>query len=521
MKRYGRTLLSLLAAASFSIVAYAQQSSNGFRETLKARFDSQAVTFEFRGPDHQLTQDIPFKVTVLADADPDLMAKLRQHFEDGIPAPGFTELGLWPNAIQFTLDDGVRMIGQTKFGVYWSPAHTAFAWEATMVVSVPGERVIKARPTFKQNNQPMNIKVSAESHWPAGLQRAILLSLLVIVAAVLLVTPARVLPLFLISVIAGVMAYLAVPAGFDDWRWFAAIVPVLGAVIAGFSRRTLLELLLPERQSGHVRREVQRGLTQDQETPRRSWLRVLFMQPIRDPGNRTQAKPPDVAPAPPILIAPEAPVPPPAAAQTTDAPDASAATPAVPAVAAIAPVVTQAPAIVPTVATIKPAAARSGDGGALERYKTVADGIVAATEHRAQWQLVLGGATGVAAVVFLLRATVTFGDAAIIAPPTDGSLMPLLVRVLPYLLCFTALLLAAGFLLRQYRASLDDFRHFIRNQRLRESQVVAVTAALSLTNPDEAVTKTIQILAWGEASAGGDRESSGRNAAADKEKPEA
>jgi hypothetical protein len=140
----------------------------------------------------------------------------------------------------------------------------------------------------------------------------------------------------------------------------------------------------------------------------------------------------------------------------------------------------------------------------LDPFDHRATEMVNEATGRARWQLVLGGGSGLAALVFLVSVGATIGRSPVLGADTSDRLAPVVVAFLPFLLCFGCLLLAAAFLLRQYRASLDDARHFERSQRLRESQRAAINAAQALESPTEQAKKVIEILGWGEAKTGGD-----------------
>lgn len=132
----------------------------------------------------------------------------------------------------------------------------------------------------------------------------------------------------------------------------------------------------------------------------------------------------------------------------------------------------------------------------IETFRMRSQQVLIATLHRARWQLVVGLATGFSAVVFLVAATAPISTA-IVRSPEPAAAMPVVVGVIPYVLGFSCLVVTAAFLVRQYRSTLDDARHFEAALRLRESQAAAMGLAHELTG-EAAVKKKIEILAWPE-----------------------
>lgn len=531
-------LLSCLAAA---VPVGAQGTIDVTRQELEK--DLRGATFEVRGPDNPLEEDVPFVVTVLAEA-PSTAHRLEERTPDGRAAEGFTQLDVWNEAVHFHEGEkhlgsyacslrktaesssgrsavGVRQIGPVRFGLYGTPLGTSVAWQATMVLSGSGRYSIDAIPMLASTPTKLPLVVDVESHWPDSLTRALFVSIAVIAAGMLLVVPPRVLALLVLSLtIAGVARYAAPMVPPIKYLPVLAVALTVLCTVSWLKGRTLLNLMLGARESGAVgderprRKTVEREIrtppvrkpaepkVPQQETPETQAQNVVAQPPAPPEANAEEERPVRGLPA--------------WIAKAIDWATAVARGIHAAIIRLRGPVkeehvlakqeeskrVTEVEPPSPVAPPSPPPAPEPRqlpDPAALTQYKKVADGIVAAAEHRAQWQLVVGGAAGLAAVLFLLTMSVTFGDAAIVAPSKGESMAPLVVRLLPYLLCFASLLLASAFLLRQYRSSLDDFRYFIRSQRLRESQVVAFEAARFLKDDDDVARKTIDILAWGEA----------------------
>ncbi|HET8773246.1 MAG TPA: hypothetical protein VFP80_05625 [Thermoanaerobaculia bacterium] len=504
---------------------------------------------EIVGPEHAPSPDVPFVVTVVAANAPDgVVRELESHFMRAAAPSGFGPLDAWPTAIDYSGSDAVRQVGQTQFGLYTSPLRKSVAWQTKLMLVGSSACKVVAKPSFNSIPKSTSLMMSLNSHWSPSLNRAIALASLVIICALLLVAQSIILRALLGGVALPIMwqvipdDLIALPyldvVWLREWRWLAPEMLAGILLVSMLSKKPLLDWLLPARESGAVN-----GSKREDETSRDIEVSTSNDTNVaKTPLEKVEKAASDVSIAKPVEEAKksdsgvgdgrES-------LATHEKKEPTVETPAEKPVenkrepgwrgalvglrrfwtfvggpVSLAYLRKRYKAARPSEPkresverSCAPAQARTD---ALRVYKDVADDMVSTMERRAQWQLVMGGASGLAAVVFLLSSSVAFGDMATRAPRGDESALPLIIHMFPYVLCFASLLLAAAFLLRQYRTSLDDFRHFVRNQRLRESQSVALSAARRIQDRDDVARKTIEILAWGESSSGKAREPFGR-----------
>jgi len=118
--------------------------------------------------------------------------------------------------------------------------------------------------------------------------------------------------------------------------------------------------------------------------------------------------------------------------------------------------------------------------------------------NRARAQLVLAAGCGLAGLVLILSVVANGGVYPPASDATKSITLAPLVLIAPVILAFVVLQLASAFFFRQYRASLDDARHFETMRCTRESQCAAVLAVADVEDKTAKAQLLVTVLSAAE-----------------------